>query len=134
MKVIAKKNYRMFGKEIYLIGKDSDGIKIFLEEPSWDCGWYWGWGYLETYTNNRNIAASKDIDSHTHFTDFGKNKKLNNSHELVSCVLSFEDLQKLKRLMKQSKKLCNKAQETKAKEFKNLSELFKEIIDMLKPE
>lgn len=29
----------------FLIGK-RDGEKIYLSAPSWDCGWYWGWGYL----------------------------------------------------------------------------------------
>jgi len=28
-----------------LIGK-RDGKNIYLSSPSWDCGWYWGFGYL----------------------------------------------------------------------------------------
>lgn len=23
-----------------------DGLNIYLSPPSWDCGWYWGFGYL----------------------------------------------------------------------------------------
>ena len=62
-----KKTTRAFNKEIYLLGKDAEGTLYWLEEPSWDCGWYWGFGYIETYTNNRNPHLAKDINSHQHF-------------------------------------------------------------------
>lgn len=55
-----------FGKDIYLLGKDEYGTKYWLEAPSWDCGWYWGFGYVETYTNNTRPDLSKDIASHQH--------------------------------------------------------------------
>ena len=29
----------------YKLGK-VDGENIYLSAPSWDCGWYWGFGYL----------------------------------------------------------------------------------------
>ena len=32
----------------YLMGKNQDGEKVWLETPSWDCSWYWGFGYLYT--------------------------------------------------------------------------------------
>lgn len=25
---------------------EKDGKRIYLTSPSWDCGWYWGFGYL----------------------------------------------------------------------------------------
>lgn len=62
-----KKTMRAFGKTIYLLGKDKEGINYWLEEPSWDCGWYWGFGYVETYTNNTNPSKARDISSHQHF-------------------------------------------------------------------
>ena len=62
-----KKTLHAFGKKIWLLGKDEDGINYWLEEPSWDCGWYWGFGYIETYTNNRNPELARDIQSHSHF-------------------------------------------------------------------
>ena len=45
----------MAADKIYL-GKhpDYDG-KLFLSKHSWDCGWYWGFGYI----GNKNV--------HTHF-------------------------------------------------------------------
>lgn len=62
-----KRECRAFGKKIYLLGTDNENKNIWLVEPSWDCGWYWGFGYLQTYTNNKNPNLAKDIASHTHF-------------------------------------------------------------------
>ena len=55
------------GKQRYLLGKDADGVNYCLEEPSWDCGWYWGFGYVQTFTNNAHPELSRDIRSHQHF-------------------------------------------------------------------
>lgn len=38
--------------------------KVQIRRPSWDCGWYWGFGYLERWN-----ARAKDIDFHSHFDD-----------------------------------------------------------------
>lgn len=62
-----KKKSRAFGKDIYFLGQDRDGVNYWLEAASWDCGWYWGGGYVETYTNNNCPERSRDISSHTHF-------------------------------------------------------------------
>ena len=62
-----KKKMRAFGKDIYLLGKDKEGRLRWLEAPSWDCDWYWGFGYVESYTNNRRPDLSRDICEHTHF-------------------------------------------------------------------
>lgn len=55
-----------FGKDIYLLGKDESGINYWLESPHWDCSWYWGFGFVETYTNNRTPSKARDIESHQH--------------------------------------------------------------------
>ena len=65
-KQISKKSNEAFGKKIFLLGRDEDGTNYWLEESRWDCGWYWGFGYVETYTNNKNPHLSKDINSHRH--------------------------------------------------------------------
>ena len=36
----------------YLMGKNQNGEKVWLETPSWDCDWYWGFGYLSTKTGH----------------------------------------------------------------------------------
>ena len=58
-------------KEMYLIGKNADGENVYMPKASWDCGWYWGFGYLETLT------------SHTHFdSEIINNKEHENSFEM----------------------------------------------------
>ena len=69
-----KQTLTIFGKKNYLLGTDQNGRKLFLVAPSWDCGWYWGFGYIETYTNNRHPERSKDIASHNHFDSLFGNK------------------------------------------------------------
>ena len=62
-----KRKTHAFGKDIYLLGEDKEGILYWLEEARWDCDWYWGLGYVETYTNNKNPSISRDINTHQHF-------------------------------------------------------------------
>lgn len=50
----------------YLLGV-LDGETIWLQKPSWECGWYWGFGYVHTFTNKISPERSRDISSHTHF-------------------------------------------------------------------
>ena len=54
-------------EDYYLIGKDNTGKRVWLEKPSWDCGWYWGFGYLQTMRSDLTPSAARDIDSHTHW-------------------------------------------------------------------
>lgn len=64
--MLNKKTINKFGKH-YLLGINHDGEYVWLEKESWDCGWYWGFGYLHTYTNNKQPERSKDITAHFHF-------------------------------------------------------------------
>lgn len=64
-----KKKIEVFGVH-YLLGIDNEGIKHYLQKPSWDCGWYWGFGYIHTFTNNRAPEMSRDINSHYHWDSF----------------------------------------------------------------
>lgn len=48
-------------KEKTLLGK-TDGGYIYLTAPSWDCGWYWGFGYI----GNKHL--------HTHLSSICKEK------------------------------------------------------------
>ena len=74
---IAKRKDHAFGKDVYLLGIDNDGQYVWLEQASWDCGWYWGFGYIERYTNNRYPSKARDITSHTHWDSeiVGKHEK-----------------------------------------------------------
>ena len=43
---------------------------VFIVRPTWDCGWYWGFGYLERWNSRKG-----DIDFHAHIDhEFGTNK------------------------------------------------------------
>jgi hypothetical protein len=64
---LEKRKSRAFGKDIFLLGKNREGKLVWLEAPSWDCGWYWGFGYLSTYTNNAHPEKARDIHSFFHF-------------------------------------------------------------------
>ena len=74
-----------FGKDIYLLGKDSDGTTYWLEAARWESDWYWGGGYIKTYTNNRHPEKAKHIRSHQHFDGLFFNK-------YVSAYTLFKDL------------------------------------------
>ena len=63
--MLEKQKIRKFNCDMYLLGIDEDGTKYWLQAPSWDCGWYWGFGYIETLNETKT-----DIESHQHATDF----------------------------------------------------------------
>lgn len=64
---MGKRTSHAFGKTIYLLGKDKHSELLWLEKASWDCDWYWGFGYIERYTNN-NPELARDISSHSHWS------------------------------------------------------------------
>lgn len=93
-----------FNKDIYLLGQDADGINYWLEAASWECDWYWGFGYIETYTNNNNPSRARDIESHSHFDSLGakENKNLYDAfkEKFIVTPLSDKELWTLCELMK----------------------------------
>ena len=54
-------------KEVYLLGRDSEGMRYWLVEPSWDCDWYWGFGYMQSYEKDKEPNRATDTDAFTHF-------------------------------------------------------------------
>ena len=54
-------------KKYYLIGIDNYGDKNYLKEASWDCDWYWGFGYI--------TDAKKDSKFFYHFDSIIKESK-----------------------------------------------------------
>lgn len=154
-----KTTKQLFRKKCYLLGKDHEGINYWLEEPSWDCDWYYGFGYIESYTNNRCPEKSRDIQSHQHFDslflkgpkdaftmfkDFFKETVLTDSeiYLLVDYMMSAYTLRKTSDLLHQG---CSwqteraKLDEVKQPEMYNkinkemLPAIFKEIDKLLSP-
>jgi len=79
METIKKQKSHAFGKNVYLLGVNEHGEKMWLEEAKWDCDWYWGFGYIETYQQNLSPEKARDISSHTHWDSAitGKQEKYN---------------------------------------------------------
>ena len=69
-----KRVFEWHGSKYYYLGTDSKGQHHWLEKAKWDCKWYWGLGYVETFTNNERPWLSSDINSHTHFDTMFFNK------------------------------------------------------------
>ena len=86
---LEKEKDHAFNKDVYLLGEDEEGIKYWLEAPSWDCGWYWGFGYIETYQNNRKPSLARDIDGHQHAEGFYR--KWWNSDEAILKLTTFTE-------------------------------------------
>ena len=84
------------GKKYYFLGKDKDGVWYWLEEPSWDCDWYWGFGYLEIYNKPKT-----DIKEHYHFDSLLKGWGLDDIEKhFSSFVLKEKEMWVLADLMK----------------------------------
>ena len=94
-----KQKSHAFGKDTYLLGRGKDGEYYWLEQGKWDCDWYWGIGYVETYTNKLNPSHAMDIASHRHFDNlFPTCEKFNDFFE--ETVLNENEKWKLLELMK----------------------------------
>lgn len=65
MDIKSKNKSRAFGNDCYYLGM-LDERAVWLEQSTWDCGWYWGCGYIEEYTRHMAPSNSKDISMHTH--------------------------------------------------------------------
>ncbi len=52
------------GKYQFLLGV-RHGESYWLQQASWDCGWYWGLGYVESYRGHG--SSDKMWRSHQHF-------------------------------------------------------------------
>ena len=101
-----KKIDKVINNKGYLLGVyDEDWI--YLQKPSWDCGWYWGFGYLHYHSKN-----DRSWHCHTHFDSvFFDNgnctpKEFNNLtswdrlNKLDLCTLSKDERWKLLDYMK----------------------------------
>lgn len=42
----------------FLLGTNKDGEKVYLEKSTFDCNWYWGIGYLETFNRSYTDISS----------------------------------------------------------------------------
>lgn len=126
-----------FGKDVYRLGKNIDGDVIWLEAPSWDCKWYWGFGYVETYTKENSPSKSRDINSHTHWDSIHKE----NENAIVDRTFSDDEYKELKELFNEFyrlKEIANKVYKTDEKLWKktnqvDIPKITGRIIEILTP-
>lgn len=63
MEKLKKEKIKKFGVDRFLLGiRKEDNKKVYLTKATWDCGWYWGFGYINTF-------RGCDIYDHQHFDD-----------------------------------------------------------------
>lgn len=142
--------------EKYYLGiRKADNKKVYLIAPSWDCGWYWGFGYIQTFSRC-------DIYSHEHFDnlflknnifdsfkEYFKETPLNNNEiwELLGYMKEFYVAREYAELLRHGNYLTERAKcfidEKNKKENENeikrinkiiLPELFEKIKKLLKKE
>jgi hypothetical protein len=65
-----------------LLGQ-KDGENIYLSPPSWDCGWYWGFGYLGNKNCHYHVDGLEKIETY----DFEKSVRL---YEFVNLYDGFK--------------------------------------------
>lgn len=66
-----KQKITKFGNDYYLLGINQNDEKVWLKQPSWDCDWYCGLGYVQVFKQDYS-----DINMHAHFDSlfFNTNK------------------------------------------------------------
>lgn len=55
------------GEKNFFLGLNANGDKMWLEAPSWRCGWYWSIGCVKTYQQNWMPSKARDITDINHF-------------------------------------------------------------------
>lgn len=60
--LLEKEKMHWHGNTYYLLGIDEDNTKYYLQRGTFDCGWYWSGGYINTFNRTKS-----DISLHTHY-------------------------------------------------------------------
>jgi len=95
---LSKKESYAFNRKVYLLGEDAEGTKYWLEKPYWDCGWYWGFGYIVTYKGNKKPSKAQEIRKIQHATNFHPKWVLNYDSILVKTTFTENEAWKLAEL------------------------------------
>lgn len=82
---LAKKQSGIFGKKKYLLGQDAEGVDYWLRSPSWDCDWYWGFGYVSTKDSHQHIDSSFMGEQYDYDFSIKGYKKGKYIHNLYDC-------------------------------------------------
>ena len=88
----------LLGKLKANAGTYADGENLWLEKHSWDCGWYWGFGYV----GNKN--------SHFHFDSLMEGTKYQASDIFAQTNINDNDWWVIRSLFKQAYALRSAAE------------------------
>ena len=94
--IIPKQVSRRNGHLYFLLGKDANGCKYWLEQHQWECDWYWSFGYVQSFTQN--------IETHTHFNNLFLNGEYIENYKVFfsgGVTLEDKDIWKLIEAMKE---------------------------------
>lgn len=134
------------GKKGFLLG-EYNGEKLYLLEASWDCNWYWGFGYIETKSShshyNNFVWHEKDGKFIYHINDIKDFKSVlsdNEAWQLSDLMKTFYTLKATAELYhignshftKTSVNLKNIKKEKNINK-KELPKIFEAIYNLLKP-
>jgi hypothetical protein len=59
----------IIGTKNVLLGVNKDGEHIYISKPTWDCGWYWSFGYLGNRNCHYHLEAYQSKDHHLKLAD-----------------------------------------------------------------
>jgi hypothetical protein len=66
--MLNKQRLKVQQENAYFLGINQENERVYLRLPSFDCGWYWGCGYISTYSGYKNTEAN--FSMHTHFKGY----------------------------------------------------------------
>ena len=83
----------------YLGIRREDNEPVYLKKPSWDCDWYWGFGYLSSYsvfTHFDCVILKQPYSSFSAFKDYFVETPLSDDDIWVLCdyMLTYYTLKK----------------------------------------
>lgn len=102
--VIPKQVSRRNGHLYFLLGKDANGCKYWLEQHEWSCDWYWSFGYVQSFVQNWSPEKAKDVETHTHFDSLFLNGEYIENYKVFfsgGVTLEDKDIYKLIEAMKE---------------------------------
>lgn len=140
-----KKVSTVFGEKIFFLGQDENNINHWLVEATWDCGWNWEFGHIQTYSNNAKPKLSKRVSSYRSYDGmiFGNNKDhingilktpLTNSEswELSDLMKSFYMFKKIARVFYQGNSHMTSTKKIELNELNEISDNdFRRYVNMI---
>lgn len=75
-------------KKIFLGRRSGDNALIYLSPPSWDCGWYWGFGYLGNKNEHYHLDSYQRNPCTGEWRNINMHDALDKDYYLVPGILS----------------------------------------------